>query len=89
MVGGSGDSGCHKLSENIWFVSYKKSYSGEKGWCDACVRTDGVLEFWKQNLQFQVKPRVETSISLLILSVGFLVLNTDGHLNFSFQIERR
>ena len=25
------ESGCHKLSENIWFVWSKMSYSGDKG----------------------------------------------------------
>ena len=30
MVDGSVDSGCHKLSEKIWFVWSKTSYSGEK-----------------------------------------------------------
>ena len=29
MVGGSVESGCNKLSENIRFVSSKRSYSGE------------------------------------------------------------
>ena len=29
MVSGSVDSGCHKLSENVWFVWSKTSYSGD------------------------------------------------------------
>ena len=29
LVSGSVDSGCHKLSENIWFVWSKTSYSGD------------------------------------------------------------
>ena len=58
---GSVDSGCHQLSENIWFVWSKMSYSGDMEGCHACARTttdnDGrnvkiELEFWKQNLQF-------------------------------------
>ena len=48
---GSLDSGCHQLSENIWFVRSKISYSGDLEGCHACGRTD-VLEFWKQNSQF-------------------------------------
>ena len=53
------DSGCHKLSENTWFVG---SYNGDKVGCDACPRTDGrtdgrnvkiELEFWTQNSQFK------------------------------------
>ena len=50
------DSGCHKLSENIWFVWSGRSYSGEKVGCHACPRTDGRrnvkigLEFRKQNI---------------------------------------
>ena len=49
--------GCHKLSENIWFVWYKRSYSGDKKGCHARGRTDEQrnvkigLEFWKQNSQ--------------------------------------
>ena len=42
------DSGCHKLSENIWFVWSsmvipwsRTPYSGEKVGCDAGPRTDG------------------------------------------------
>ena len=34
------DSGCHKLSENIWFVWFRTPHSGEKVGCDACGRTD-------------------------------------------------
>ena len=52
------DHGWHKLSENIWFVWSKRSYSGDKRGCHACGRTDGrprnvkiELEFWKQNSQ--------------------------------------
>ena len=29
------DSGCHKLSENIWFLWCKRSYSGDKKGCHA------------------------------------------------------
>ena len=32
------DSGCHKLSENIWFAWSKTSYSGEKVGCHICHR---------------------------------------------------
>ena len=32
------DSGCHKLSENIWFVWSKRSYSEDKVGCHACPR---------------------------------------------------
>ena len=44
------DSGCHKLSENIWFVRSKTSYSGDKWRCYRCG-TDGqvkivLLSFW-------------------------------------------
>ena len=54
---GSVDSGCHQLSENIWFVWSKMSYSGDMEGCHACGRTDDgrnvkiELEFWKQNSQ--------------------------------------
>ena len=27
---------CHKISENIWFVWSKRSYSGQKVGCDDC-----------------------------------------------------
>ena len=37
---GSVDSGCHQLSENIWFVWSKMSYSGDMEGCHACPRTD-------------------------------------------------
>ena len=40
MVSGSVDSGCHKLSENVWFVWSKTSYSGDKWRCHRCG-TDG------------------------------------------------
>ena len=33
------DSGRHKLSENIWFVWSKMSYSGDMEGCHACART--------------------------------------------------
>ena len=55
------DSGCHKLSENIWFVWSKRSYSGEKVECHVCDGwTDGhthgnvkiELESPKQNSQY-------------------------------------
>ena len=56
--GGWVDSGCHKLSENIWFVWSKWSYNGDMEGCDACGRTDNgrrnvkiELEFWTQNSQ--------------------------------------
>ena len=56
------DRGCHKLSENIWFLWSKRSYSGDKKGCDARGQrtTDNgrnvkiELEFWKQNSQFSV-----------------------------------
>ena len=37
---GSGlvDSRCHQLSENIWFVWSKMSYSGDMEGCHACAR---------------------------------------------------
>ena len=39
------DSGHHKLSENIWFVWSKMSYSGDMEGCHACARrTDGRTE---------------------------------------------
>ena len=44
MVGGSVDLGCLKLSENIWFVRSKRSYSGQKLGCHSCGRTDGRTE---------------------------------------------
>ena len=34
------DHGWHKLSENIWFVWSKRSYSGDKKGCHARGRTD-------------------------------------------------
>ena len=40
VVGGSVDSGCHKLSENIWFVWSKTYYEGERVRCHACGRMD-------------------------------------------------
>ena len=33
-----------KLSENIWFVCSKMSYSGDMEGCHACPRTDGHTE---------------------------------------------
>ena len=39
------DHGWHKLSENIWFVWSKRSYSGDKKGCHARGRrTDGHTE---------------------------------------------
>ena len=47
------DSGCHKLSENIWFVWSKMSYCGEKLECDGYSRTEcenrAILEQNSQN----------------------------------------
>ena len=43
MVGRSVDSGCHKLSENIWFVWSKRSYNGRKGRMSS-LYTDGRME---------------------------------------------
>ena len=40
VVSGSVDSGSHLLSENIWFVWSKASYSGDKWRCHRCG-TDG------------------------------------------------
>ena len=34
-TGGSVGSGCHELSENVWFVGSKRSYSGDKVGCHA------------------------------------------------------
>ena len=39
VVSGSLDSGCHKLSENIWFVWSKTSYGGDK-------LSPSKVEFW-------------------------------------------
>ena len=36
VVSGSVDSGCQKLSENIWFVWSKTSHSGDKWRCHRC-----------------------------------------------------
>ena len=44
MVGGSVDKGCRKLSENIWFVWSKRSYSGQKVGCHAHTRRHGQTE---------------------------------------------
>ena len=56
MVSGSVDSGCYKLSENIWFVWSKRSYGGEKMGCHLMWTDNGnvkiELEFLKQNSQF-------------------------------------
>ena len=53
VVSGSVDSGCHELSENVWFVWSKASYSGDKWRCYRCGtgRTYGqvnigLLSFW-------------------------------------------
>ena len=59
--GRSIDCGCHELSENVWFVLSKRSYSGDKKGCHArgqrtteCeVKIE--LEFWKQNSQKKTK----------------------------------
>ena len=40
MVGGSVESGCNKLSENIRFVSSKRSYNGENVRYHDCPKTD-------------------------------------------------
>ena len=48
------ESGCHKLSENIWFVWSKTSYSGDK-WIRCCrygthkqqVKIDTQLLIWE------------------------------------------
>ena len=34
------DSGCHKLSENVWFVWSKTSYSGDKWRCHRSGQMD-------------------------------------------------
>ena len=34
------DSGCHKLSKNIWFVWSERSYSGDKETMDDGQRTE-------------------------------------------------
>ena len=39
MVSGSVDSGCHKLSENVWFVWSKTSYSGDVSMRDGRTTT--------------------------------------------------
>ena len=52
VVSGSVDSGSHKLSENVWFVWSKTSYSGEKWRCHRSGRTNKqqgkieLLSFW-------------------------------------------
>ena len=61
------DSGCHKLSENIWFVWSKMSNSGDIEGCHARgQRTNNEqrnvkieLEFWKQNSQKVEYQKVE------------------------------
>ena len=40
MVSGSVDSGCHRLSENIWFIWLNMVYKSEKMRCHACGRMD-------------------------------------------------
>ena len=39
-VSGQWVSGCHKLSENVWFVWSKTSYSGDKRRCHYAGRTN-------------------------------------------------
>ena len=50
VVSESVDSGCHKLSENIWFVWSKTSYSGDKWRCHRCGTPNngkiGLLSLW-------------------------------------------
>ena len=46
------DSGCHKLSENIWFAWSNTYYKGEKVRCHACDtqtnrQTDRQTDMWK------------------------------------------
>ena len=39
------DSGCHELSENLWFVWSKTSYSGDKWRCYRCgTREDSATQ---------------------------------------------
>ena len=56
------DSGCHKLSENIWFLWCKRSYSGDKKGCHARGRTTNngrnvkiELEFWEAEFAIMEK----------------------------------
>ena len=55
------DSGCHKLSENIWFVWSsmvipwsRTPYSGEKVGCDAGPRTDGNVKIELESAGFAI-----------------------------------
>ena len=55
---GSLDSGCHQLSENIWFVWSKTSYSGDKWRChQGGTGRDGQLDLVQlcktQNVSFK------------------------------------
>ena len=57
---GSVDSGCHQLSENIWFVWSKMSYSGDMEGCHACPRTDG------QRTECEDRARIRKMINRLV-----------------------
>ena len=46
------DSGRHKLSENIWFVWSKMSYSGDMKGCHIDGNVNIVLESAKQDSQY-------------------------------------
>ena len=54
MVGGSVESGCNKLSENIRFVSSKRSYSGENVRYHDCPKTDSQCEDRAINLETEL-----------------------------------
>ena len=67
------DSGCHELSENVWFVWSKTSYSGDKWRCYRCG-TDGT-----ELLTFDLFTEAEFCNSfccILLLHVGTLALHT-------------
>ena len=59
------NSGCHKLSENMWFAWSNTCYKGEKVRCQACPRTDGNVKIELESVGFAIRPLfAETNFTL-------------------------
>ena len=76
VVSRSVDSGCHNLSENIWFVWSKTCYKGEKLRCHACdTRTDG---HWKVE-QYSAEGKVNKKKRKKLIKICFALPLTYVH----------
>ena len=81
--------GCHKLSENIWFVWSKLSYCGEKLECDGYSRTEcenRAILYWNRICKMAEKSANDGYFLLLKNYIFFNLSWHDGGVGLLFSL---